>query len=163
MKRLALILLVPAIAVFMGCRSRTFTDSEGNQATVTHDGNNAEIKVEAADGNEAQIAVGGSGVPLPKELPEDFPIFSDATAIGTTVASEGLMIALQTNTQPEAVINFYEQELATNDWQITDTARIPGGAFFMANKGDERSVNVSIGGSDEGGAVITITMETSEN
>ena len=163
MKRFTLILLVPAIALFMGCRSRTFTDLDGNQATVTHDGDSAEINIEAADGSEAKIAFGGADVPLPEELPEDVPIFADATVMGTTVTAEGLMVALQTNTQPDTVINFYEKELAVNDWQVTDTARFPEGAFFMADKGDERIVNVSIGGSDEGGTVITLTMETPEN
>ena len=163
MKRFTLILLVPAIALFVGCRSRTFTDSEGNQATVTHYGDNAEVKVEGADGSETQVALGGSGVPLPEELPEDVPIFTDATVMGTTLDSEELMVALQTTTQPEAVIGFYEKQLSANDWQITDTARIPQGAFFTAEKGEERSVNVSIGGIGEGGSFITITMDAPTN
>ncbi|MGF1522383.1 MAG: hypothetical protein ACFBSF_08710 [Leptolyngbyaceae cyanobacterium] len=163
MKRFAVVFLVPAIALLAGCRFRTFTDAEGNKATMTRDGDAAEITIEGADGSEAQIAFSGSGVSLPEALPEDVPIFADATVMGTTVDAETLMVAMQTATQPEAVIEFYEEQLPANDWEITDTTRIPQGAFFTASKREERNVHVSVGGVNEGGTFITITIDMPGN
>ncbi|NER81333.1 MAG: hypothetical protein F6K42_17555 [Leptolyngbya sp. SIO1D8] len=164
MQRFALIFLVPTIALFLGCdRARTFTDAEGNRTTVTTDNETAEITVEGEEGGEAQIALGDAGVPLPEELPEDVPILTDAKVIGTTVSSEGIMMVLETATESEAIMQFYEEELQNNAWEIMDTTRIPQGAFLTANKGEDRNVNVSIGEGDEGRAIITLIIDEPAN
>ncbi|MEL6385442.1 MAG: hypothetical protein AAFQ89_23855 [Cyanobacteria bacterium J06626_18] len=62
MKRFTLVFLVPEIAILAGCRFGTFTDAEGNKTTLTQDGDAAAITVEGADGSEAQMTFGGSGV-----------------------------------------------------------------------------------------------------
>lgn len=163
MKRFTLVFLVPAIAILAGCRFGTFTDAEGNKTTITQDGDAAAITVEGADGSEAQMTFGGSGVPLPEELPEDIPIVADATVMGTTVDAETLMVAMQTPDSPDTVIGFYEKQLTANNWEITDTTRIPDGAFLSADKGEARNVYVSVGGVEEGGTFITITTSMVAN
>ncbi|MBE7383365.1 MAG: hypothetical protein F6J95_018350 [Leptolyngbya sp. SIO1E4] len=164
MQRIALLFLMPTIALVLGCnRVRTFTDAAGNRTTITPDGDTAELRVEGKDGSEAQIALGEAGVPVPEDLPEDVPVFTDATVMGTTVAPESIMMVLETTTEPETVMRFYEEQLQANEWEVTDTTRIPQGAFLMANKGDDRNVSVSIGGGDEGRAVITLTIDAPAN
>ncbi|MEM9003013.1 MAG: hypothetical protein AAGE59_05720 [Cyanobacteria bacterium P01_F01_bin.86] len=159
MKRFAAVLLVPAIAIFMSCRSQTSTDVQRNQVTVRQNADRAEIKVEEVDRSEIQIALEGAEVPLLEELPADVPIFKNATVISTKIDDEQLMVAFQTSSPPKAVIRFYEKELAANDWQIIDRARVPQGAFFMADKADKRSVSVAIGELDKAGALITLTLD----
>lgn len=152
-------------ALSLSCNpSRTVTDSAGNQATVTQKGDSTEISVEQADGSSAQIAVGEGEVALPENLPKDLPIFAEAAVMSAAESPEGMALVLKTTAAPEKIIEFYEAQLQSNDWQVTTRVEMPQGLLLTANKESVRNLGVLISGEAEadGASLITLTLETSE-
>lgn len=161
-QHLSLFLTVPMIFLPLGCdRSRSLTNSEGNQATITQSGDSTEISIEKSDGSEVQTSLGGDGIPLPKDLPKDLPILANASVVSTSVSPEGTAVVLETTTELEAVIEFYEGEIQAQDWQMTDTIRVPEGVVFIANKDEQRNLSVLISEHHgDGASLITLTIDT---
>ncbi|NEQ30488.1 MAG: hypothetical protein F6K04_05735 [Leptolyngbya sp. SIO4C5] len=156
MKQLAGLVLVPAIALMMGCgQSRTFSDSEGNEATVSQKGDTTEVNIQSAEG-EVQYSSDATGVELPEDFPEDIPLYPDALITTVANAPQGSLVGLEVKATPAEVMTFYEQELAADGWEISVTTKTAEGGFFGAQKG-ERGLALAIAAGED---ITTINLTT---
>lgn len=103
--------------------STTYTDSEGNSATV-----------------------GGNS--YPESWPSDAPRYSNASiqysgSSNPQTGEAGAAVVFSTSDTVAEVVAFYKQELAAKGWIIEQTA-VAGGATIMAARKDTRSLGLQI-------------------
>lgn len=71
-----------------------------------------------------------AGVNRPKSLPEEIPIYSPATLLGTTETKQVAQVVLETSSTESEIISFYAHHMRTAHWQ-----REGRGVY---SKGDQR-------------------------
>ena len=106
------------------------------------------------------------GKDLPKDWPTDVPSYAGATitysaaANPTDTEKAGMALILSTTDDSVTVTKFYEAELKSNGWKITNTMQ-GGGTTIMTAEKDERQLSLAISESDDQTG-ITIAVEAAK-
>ncbi|MEW6680926.1 MAG: Yip1 family protein [bacterium] len=124
------------------------TEEEGEEEEV---GARIAEKILKKSGVETKIGK------LPKDLPEDIPIYKGAKVTTSMMMGNIRTLQLITSTSLEEVTEYYKEELKKKGWNIGFTMEQAeeGFTIFTGTK-DERQIQVQIG-SDEEGTSIVIT------
>src|SRR3989304_4813054 len=89
MCRILFTLLLGSIFLCTGCgqRTTTYTDPDGEKATVTQKGDAVDIQISGDKGEQVQFSSSEKGVSLPENFPKDAPTYPGATATMIATAS----------------------------------------------------------------------------
>ncbi len=102
---------------------------------------------------------------LPAGFPDDFPIYENATPIGGSESSVGIVASLETRDAFDDVAAFYEDALNQLPWKITETSRTEGQQailFTIANDDAGLAGTVSIvSPADSGKTLIVVNLHPS--
>lgn len=152
-KRLLLILMagfvVLSLALPAGCTKRTVFKGREGSVTVEQKGKKGKVKVKTGKG-EAEIETGAE---LPKNWPQDMPVYKSAKITGSTsIKGEGnavtLSLVLETSDSVVQVQKFYQTTLPNEGWDITQTSTTATGeeeaAIFTVAKGKRTGI-ITIG------------------
>ncbi len=94
--------------------------------------------------------VSGAQTGLPKNFPEDIPLFETSEILSSMESQERIQITLQTDGSPERVRRFYQQEMAEFGWKLTGV---------LTFEKDERGAQIIIT-SDPSGPTLIILNTT---
>ena len=152
-------LLLAALAMNAGCgRSHTYTDSEGQKTTVTQKGQDVEMTFKGKDGQEAHVAGGTAGVPLPDGFPKDIAVYPKATVFASTKDKSGAMSVVLKATDPvQQIATFYQEKLKENGWATENTTNV-GNAMILQVTKEGRKLNMSISG-NSGDTMMNLVLE----
>jgi len=122
----------------------TYKDKTGTTVTVNEGG----ITGTSSDGSTTSFSYGdgGKAVPLPKNFPSDFPVYSGGKLIGSTSSSNErgsdfmLSWSFPVSAGGEAALverlsSFYQDELAKDGWKAVQTSTIDVTSYLMFEKG----------------------------
>lgn len=109
-------------------------DGKGMHLTAT---NPAGKKFEASIGDE---------VDLPKDFPEDVPVFPGSmTMASMSSPGEGMIVTFKSSEEQQKIFDFYQSRLADAGWDILDDTTMGSRLAFDALK-DSRKVSVVVAG-----------------
>jgi hypothetical protein len=113
---------------------------------------------EAEDGNVLSEVADTS---LPKDFPEDFPIYENATIISswseTGNDSKGLSVVWQSNDSIKSIINFYKTELDELGWE-TDSVFEDDSSLTLAFRKAEKEGFLGITKGEENDVIISVAI-----
>lgn len=163
MKRLSVLLLVSASCLGVGCgqKSTTVTNPDGSKATVTQKGGSTEITVTGENGETVRVAGGGGSVALPEGFPQDVPIYPAAKVTTSGKTPETMSVVLATTDPAKKVLDFYNEKLKANTWNIQATVNTEEGGMVTAAKG-KSTCSVHVGRGDGQTTVVLGVSETRE-
>ncbi|WP_126456864.1 hypothetical protein [Sulfuriflexus mobilis] len=116
--------------------------STGGDTDVDITKNQVTIKGEL-EGSQYTL-MGGEDVKLPKEFPDDIPIYPAAKVISSMQMPEGFSVVMTSGDDIDKVIATLEQEMTANGWTVTQTMSMGTHSTLLYVK-KERSANVAIG------------------
>jgi|SRR3989304_4939039 len=150
MCRILFTLLLGSIFLCTGCgqRTTTYTDPDGEKATVTQKGDAVDIQISGDKGEQVQFSSSEKGVSLPENFPKDAPTYPGATATMNSSAPGGMTAMFKTNDSTEKVKEFYEGQLKEQGWEQQGSMNTPQGITIVNKKGD-RELSVTISGADQ--------------
>lgn len=103
----------------------------------------------------------GGQVSLPAGFPDDIYVpDGQLTAAMSSTEDGGYSVSLTTGGSVAEVQQDFSDKLKDAGWEINLTMNYGGSAMVGANKGDDRTVSVSIASDDNGGVAVTIVTST---
>jgi hypothetical protein len=169
-RNLALMCLVLAVAV-PACKKASETTAEKA----------AERAIEKATGNKADVNITGGGIKvtgkeggkefsyeisakegaaLPKNFPEDVPVYPGATVMTSLAQGDGSgMVTLQTKDPVAQVYDYYAAKFQAGGWQIAGEVTTPE-MRMVSGKKTGREANVTVVSGDRGLTTISLTFSS---
>lgn len=132
-----------------GCTKRSVYQGPGGSVSVEEKGKKSKVTVKTGKG-KAEIETGAE---LPKNWPQDMPVYKLAKITGSTsIKGEGnavtLSVVLETSDSVIQVQKFYQTTLPNEGWDITQTSTTATGeeeaAIFTVAKGKRTGI-ITIG------------------
>ncbi len=120
-------------------------DGKGMHLTAT---NPAGKKFEASIGDE---------VDLPKDFPEDVPVFPGSTPMASMSSpDEGMIVTFKSTKEQQEIFDFYQSGLEDAGWEVLEDTTFGNRLAFDALK-DSRKVSVVVAGT-KGDARVSIIV-----
>jgi len=137
-----IILVIAMTAIIVGCsRSKTIKTDEG-EITVDEKGESLTMKFKGDEGQDINIKIGKDE--LPKNLPDDIPIYKPSKVATSQIMGEkNMMLNLTTDDDASTVTKFYEQKLKEKGWTIGQVMNF-GPAMIMNSTKGNKELNVTI-------------------
>jgi hypothetical protein len=139
-------------------KQMTVIDGEGKQSTVsiTGEGDKASVNIQSADGTAKFSAAGDN------QLPAWVPVYPGSTPKGTFSASnkDGTQSAFgfKTNDAPAKVMEYYQNQLKSSGFNVTQTFSTATGGMMSAENGG-RTLTVTVGASGKETSASLMTIE----
>ena len=184
MKRISLALLVLSAGLWLGCgRSTTVTGPEGEDVTVTQEGDGTTITVkgpngqkdvtftQTGDGGQVNATIQGDdgktvhvltneqGVKLPDDFPADVPVYPGGTVVNCTTSEDLLQLMVQTTDSLQQAKTFYLGKLKDLGWADTESMDMGQVMSIAASKG-QRKIAIMITPADATHVMIALKVET---
>lgn len=140
-------LMVGAVGVGCGKKQTSETDN-GDRVTVEQSGDEMRMTLRNEQG-EARSMVTGSNVALPKDFPDDVPVFSQATPVAVMESSDATQVQFEAQPPLDSIVEFYEKQLVAQGWNVETSVNTADGALFVSNK-TGRQLSVTIGTDNDG-------------
>ncbi len=146
-------------ALLVGCGGeRTVTTNDGQEITVSGEGQEFEMAIDDQSGQTANIRVSDQGVEIPADWPEDVPTLADAKVVAVTTTPDGQAMAAETGQSPKSVFDFYLEQLAASGWEIKLKNETTESILISAVKA-ERNANV-MSSKDDGKTVVNVIVSS---
>jgi hypothetical protein len=127
-------------------------------ASACGGGEEREITLPGADG-KVKVTTGGD---LPKDFPEDFPIFKGAKLTGSVEGEQegqtGYFVTWETDSSVEEVTDFYKEELDKDPWKTTGTFASAEGALISFARADNEDFGGGVTISGNGKTQFVVFM-----
>lgn len=112
------------------------------------------------EGEASGSANEAGGIAMPKNWPEDAPVYAGATvqfsgSVNLADGDKGTSMVLLTSDAAASVVAYYEKELRSSGWNIESTLRGQGMTVIGASK-NGRGLSLAIGAAGDGKTSITI-------
>lgn len=106
------------IAVFgaAACGGGTTIDTGNGEVQIDQD--SGEVTFTDDEGNSVEV---GTGVDLPADFPEEFPIPDDVTPSGSYASDGAFVVYFSTTMSFDDMVAFFDAELPANGWTIDTT------------------------------------------
>ena len=133
--------------------SRAMSFAAGKDVKVSVDGE----KVTLTDAEGNVTIQGGKGTELPRDFPEDLPVYKQADILHTATRNQNeFSIAFQTSAAMDKVVEFYKKSMESRGWN-NETAMDMPQRSILAYRKDNRTVSLMIAADEDGGTVVNIT------
>jgi hypothetical protein len=140
--RFSLVLLAATLALACGGDEKT-VETESGTFTVEREGEGVRISGEE-EGVGAFSGQFGENARIPDGFPEDVPVYPDAKVMGGMAAGGGGMVTLQSEDDPDEVVDFYREKLVEEGWSLGPPMDLMGQRVLPFEKGDRNgAVQVS--------------------
>ena len=93
----------------------------------------------------------------PPDLNQVSAPYPGATIVQTTNTSGMVMVMMESNDNPDSILEFYQNELTANGWTITAETQSQGHSGLMGEKGSNNVV-VNIGTGQSGNSMIGLML-----
>jgi len=119
-------------------------------ASACGGGGEKKVTLPGGDG-EVQVTTGGE---LPKQFPDDFPIFEGAKLTGTVTGEQegqsGFFVTWETDASPDDVTDFYKEALDKDPWKTAGVFTTSDGAMITFTRADNENFGggVTVASSD---------------
>jgi hypothetical protein len=119
-------------------------------ASACGGGGEKKVTLPGGDG-QVQVTTGGE---LPKEFPDDFPIFEGANLTGTVTGEQegqsGFFVTWETDASPDDVTSFYKEALDKDPWKTAGVFTTSDGAMITFTRADNENFSggVTVASSD---------------
>jgi hypothetical protein len=133
-KRVSSLLLAATLALACGGDEKT-VETESGTFTVEREGEGVRISGEE-EGVGTFSGQFGENARIPDGFPEDVPVYPDARVMGGMAAGGGGMVTLQTEDDPEEVVDFYREKLVEEGWSLGPPMELMGQRVLPFEKGD---------------------------
>jgi hypothetical protein len=158
MSKSRVVLLCAALALALACGGKE-EETKAPDAAATPSATpgaqpDAAAATPPADSNIPAEVVDGN---LPKEFPEDLPVYPGSSPTTSLMAGGSGLIVLNTNAPAAAVLSHYRDELPAQGWTVDEVGEDP--PRVSAHKGS-RNATISISESEQG-TEIGIALEGS--
>jgi hypothetical protein len=112
------------------------------------------VKVTTDQGES--VATYGAGASVPRDFPEDVPVYGGAKVMTSASTPEGHLLTLTTKDAVQKVIESYQSSLSAKGWKQEGLVDM-GEQKSLAFKKGERAVAIVVASSGEGGSLITLS------
>lgn len=123
-----------------------FTGDDLSQFAQNGDGFDGTVQGE--NGEIVQFSTGPTGIQMPKDFPQDVPVYPGAILFAATSAANSHLYTFNTSVGVDLVGAYYAQQLPTDGWTLTHRQLDPFQASFQGQKGN-RTLNVSVSSEGE--------------
>jgi hypothetical protein len=118
------------------------------------------MKVTGATEGEKFTVTTGDATEIPKDFPEDVPLYQPAKAMGALEVADGYSVTLTTPDPVDKVAANYKEQMTSHGWAEQATMNMGGQTILVYGK-DERVTNIAVMPM-EGETTITVTVATEE-
>jgi hypothetical protein len=120
------------------------------------DGKGMHLTATSAAGKKFEASI-GEEVDLPKDFPEDVPVFPGSTTMASMSSpDEGMIVTFKSTDEQQAIFDFYQSGLEEAGWDVLEDTTFGNRLAFDALK-DSRKVSVVVAGT-KGDARVSIIV-----
>ncbi|MBV8977642.1 MAG: hypothetical protein JO261_16085 [Alphaproteobacteria bacterium] len=147
MRRIAAVFLMAAALTACGkSDTKTYSDSKGNNVTVSNGGNGGDshMTFTGANGEKAEFNTGANA-----KMPPNLPLYPGANVTasfsGQGKDGAGGMVAFHAKAAPAEIIAFYKQKAEASGMAQTAMMDMGGSSTYVAaNEKENRTVSVTV-------------------
>jgi hypothetical protein len=160
MRNKVTIILAVLAAIACGCgKSSTYKTRDG-ELKVDQQKDQFTYEAKTKDG-VVKIAGSERGVPLPDNFPKDVPIYKGAVVQLASTQDKMMMVHLTLSAPVAEALQFYQDQLKEQGWEIKSTMNMGEGSMVIAKKG-ERECSAVIAKEDKGTRIqLTVSQQGS--
>ena len=103
----------------------------------------------------------GEATEIPKDFPEDVPLYQPARAVSAVVVAGGYSVTLTTPDAVDKVAANYKAQMTAQGWAEQATMNMGGQTVLVYGKEEGRVVNIAVM-PVEGATTITVTVATEQ-
>lgn len=103
----------------------------------------------------------GEATEIPKDFPEDVPLYQPARAVSAVVVAGGYSVTLTTPNAVDKVAANYKAQMTAQGWAEQATMNMGGQTVLVYGKEEGRVVNIAVMPA-EGATTITVTVATEQ-
>jgi hypothetical protein len=103
----------------------------------------------------------GEATEIPKDFPEDVPLYQPASAVSAVVVAGGYSVTLTTPDAVDKVAANYKAQMTAQGWAEQATMNMGGQTVLVYGKEEGRVVNIAVM-PVEGATTITVTVATEQ-
>lgn len=101
------------------------------------------MKISGTSEGERYSVTTGDATEIPKDFPEDVPIYHPAKSVAAMEVDDGYSVSLKTKDDIRKVISFYKDQIVSQGWS-EKTSLDMGGHTVLAYEKDQRVANIAI-------------------
>lgn len=132
--------------------SKAMSMASGEDVKVKVDGDKVTFTAEQGD----VTIQGGEGTELPKDFPEDMPVYKNAVILHTATSGKDMFtVSLQSKDPVKTVSDFYKSTMESKGWESQTTMDMPNRSILAYKKGN-RVASLMIAADNDGGTVISL-------
>ena len=117
----------------------------GSDADVDISGDNMKISGQTKEG--AFSLSSGEEVDIPKDFPEDVPIYTPSSVSMAMNTPEGHSLTLRSSDDSKKILDSYKREMIAKGWSEQASINMGDQSMLTYKKGD-RAANITVGQSD---------------
>ena len=116
------------------------------------------MKITGATEGEKYSVTTGDATEIPKDFPEDVPLYHPSKAVGAVEVAGGYSVSLTTGDDITKVASSYKQQMTSQGWSEQASMNM-GGQNILVYEKDGRATNIAVMALD-GETKITVTVAT---
>jgi len=110
------------------------------------DGKGMHLTATSQAGKKFEASIGDE-VDLPKDFPEDVPVFPGSTTMASMSSpDEGMIVTFKSSDEQQKIFDFYQAGLADAGWEILDETTMGSSRLAFDALKDSRKVSVVVAG-----------------
>jgi len=118
------------------------------------------MKITGATEGEKFSVTTGDATEIPKDFPDDVPLYQPAKAIGALEVPGGYSVTLTTGDTVDKVASTYKEQMTSHGWAEQASMNMGGQTVLVYGK-EQRITNIAVM-PVEGETTITVTVATEE-
>ena len=119
------------------------------------------MKVTGATEGEKFSVTTGDATQIPKDFPEDVPLYQPAKAVGALEVTSGYSVTLTTPDPVDKVAASYKEQMISQGWAEQASMNMGGQTVLVYGKEGGRVTNIAVM-PVEGETTITVTVATEQ-
>ncbi|RJX34394.1 MAG: hypothetical protein C4531_04040 [Desulfurivibrio sp.] len=131
----------------------------GAKATV--DLSDQGMKITGASEGEKFSVTTGEATEIPKDFPEDVPLYQPSRAVSAVEVAGGYSVTLTTPDAVDKVAANYKEQMTAQGWAEQASMNMGGQNVLVYGKGEGRVANIAVM-PVEGETTITVTVATEQ-
>jgi hypothetical protein len=116
------------------------------------------MKITGATEGEKYSVTTGDATEIPKDFPEDVPLYHPSKAVGAVEVTGGYSVSLTTGDDIAKVASSYKEQMTSQGWSEQASMNMSGQTILVYEK-EGRATNIAVMAQD-GETRITVTVAT---
>jgi len=117
------------------------------------------MKITGATEGEKYSVTTGDATEIPKDFPEDVPLYQPSKAVGAVEVTGGYSVSLTTGDDITKVASSYKEQMTSQGWSEQASMNM-GGQTILVYEKDGRATNIAVMSLDgETRITVTVAME----